>query len=254
MKVSEFLRAASRLAAMAGIVVAGAGWYTWLVLIRGGGRRARVCWMQWMSRQFLRVLRCRVEVRGDIPRSGLIVCNHLGYLDVIVIGSACPAIFVAKSDVSGWPVFGALASMAGTLFVERGKRSSVRNQLSLLKEPLASGFAVVLFPEGTSSDGSRVLPFRSSLLEGARLAGRSIVPAALTYDLEDGDAGTEICYWGDMTFVSHLFRLLSKKQCRATLSFAGARAPSADRKQEAAWLHRRISDELRLIERQTTVC
>ncbi|MCE9587463.1 MAG: 1-acyl-sn-glycerol-3-phosphate acyltransferase [Verrucomicrobia bacterium] len=81
-----------------------------------GETAAGSAWMQWMSSRFLAVLHCHVTVSGEIPLGGLIACNHLGYVDILVLGSVCSAIFVAKSDVLDWPVFGWLASRADTIY------------------------------------------------------------------------------------------------------------------------------------------
>ena len=201
----------------------------------------RIAWMQWMSRRFLSLLHCDVTVSGAVPESGLIACNHLGYVDILVIGSLCPAIFVAKSDVEVWPIFGWLASRAGTIFVSRHEPAKVAAQLREMEWPLRDGHPVVLFPEGTSSDGASVLPFRSSLFESVLKSGSPITPAAISYDLGgEGDVGTEIAYWGDHSLLPHLINLLSKKSFTARLAFGASRSPMSDRKQEAAFLHAEI--------------
>ena len=212
------------------------------------GKRAetdsRIAWMQWMSRRFLAVLHCQVTVSGEIPSGGLIACNHLGYVDILVLGSICPAIFVAKSDVVAWPVFGWLSSRAGTIFVSRDAPGKVAAQLRDIERSLREGRPVILFPEGTSSDGSQILPFRSSLLESAIITGAPVTPVAIGYDLqEEGDVGTEIAYWGNLVLVPHLINLLSKTSFKARLSFGQTRPPLPDRKQET----RLLQEEVRLL-------
>lgn len=96
---------------------------------------------------------------------GLLVSNHLSYVDVLVIGAITPAIFVSKNEARHWPVFGALARLAGTIFVRRDKRTDVARLAAEIKNALDAGVLVVLFPEGTSSAGARVLPFKSALLQ-----------------------------------------------------------------------------------------
>jgi len=206
-----------------------------------GKTAARIAWMQWMSRRFLAVLHVQVTITGEIPREGLIACNHLGYVDILVLGSVCPAIFVAKSDVRAWPIFGWLASRAGTIFVSRDAPAKVAAQLREMEHPLREGRPVILFPEGTSSDGSQVLAFRSSLLESAILTGSPFTAAAIGYDLQgEGSVGTEVAYWGDLVLVPHLINLLSKTSLKARLSFGQARNPQHDRKQEARLLHEEV--------------
>ena len=208
---------------------------------RRGETDSRIAWMQWMSRRFLAVLHCQVTVSGEIPSGGLIACNHLGYVDILVLGSLCPAIFVAKSDVVEWPVFGWLASRAGTIFVSRDAPAKVAAQLREMEQPLRDGRPVILFPEGTSSDGSRILPFRSSLLESAIITGASVTAAAIGYHLEgEGEVGSEIAYWGDLVLVPHLINLLSKKSFKSSLAFGQTREPMSDRKQETRLLHQEV--------------
>ncbi len=146
----------------------------------------RALWAQWISREFLRLINCKVRVSGAIPQHGLIVCNHLSYLDILAMLSVCQAVFVSKSDVRRWPFFGLLARMAGTVFVDRGRRTAVFVPLKSITCALKAGHPVVIFPEGTSSDGLGVLPFRSSLLEAAIVSRVPITPAAIDYDLKEG--------------------------------------------------------------------
>jgi 1-acyl-sn-glycerol-3-phosphate acyltransferase len=198
-----------------------------------GKRNWRAMWAQWISRKFLGLIDCSVRVFDERPSHGLIVCNHLGYLDILVILSACPAVFVSKDEVRRWPFFGLLATMAGTIFVERGRRTAVSLPLTAMTRALKTGLPVVIFPEGTSSDGSSVLPFRSSLLEAAIMAGVPITPAAISYDLEQGNVADEICYWGDMAFGKHFWNFLSKRSMRASVRFGTPRVPSPGRKEHA---------------------
>jgi 1-acyl-sn-glycerol-3-phosphate acyltransferase len=218
--------------------------FAWfLCLGKGGKTDVRIAWMQWMSRRFLSLLHCEVNVVGNVPESGLIACNHLGYVDILVIGSVCPAVFVAKSDVKDWPIFGWLASRAGTIFVSRNAPASVASQLRRMEEPLSQGHPVVLFPEGTSSDGTSILPLRSSLFESVIATGSMITPAAISYDLGiHGSVGTEIAYWGNHVLLPHLVNLLSKKSFTSHITFGNTRKPQPDRKHEAAFLHTEISN------------
>src|SRR5262249_22692599 len=128
---------------------------------------ARATWLQKSSRRALRIFGTETSVTGIIPQSGLLVCNHLSYFDVLILAAITPSEFVAKSEVRKWPVFGWFARLAGTIFVERDKRSHTAQSAAEIASALADGSLVVLFPEGTSSGGETVLPFKSSLLEPA---------------------------------------------------------------------------------------
>jgi 1-acyl-sn-glycerol-3-phosphate acyltransferase len=228
------LRAAFRLVLLTGLVLASlpSGFAS-----RTPEQRAR--WMQRIAHRILRVIGGRVEVRGAIPTDGLIVSNHLGYLDVFVIGSALPAIFVAKSDVRGWPVIGLLCRLAGTIFVERGRRTSVGASLPQIHDALDAGLPVVLFPEGTSSDGATLLPFKTSLFEPA--AHHRSTPAAIAYELPGGSVADELCYWRDMVFAPHFWNVLGKRGFVATLRFGEPSAGGGDRKRTAAELHAAVA-------------
>lgn len=241
MRAGATIRVSARLLRLCWIIVSGMISLRWFLAFCGGEEDSRIAWMQWMSRRFLALLHGDVIVSGEVPASGLIACNHLGYVDILVMGSVCPAVFVAKDDVRDWPVFGWLARNAGTIFVSRGNPAEVPVQLQAMEEPLRRGTPVVLFPEGTSSDGSGVLPFRSSLLESAVRSGAPVTPAAIAYDLRGhGDPGREIAYWGDHSLPPHLVNLLSKPGFAVRISFGSARPPQADRKQEAARLHAEV--------------
>jgi 1-acyl-sn-glycerol-3-phosphate acyltransferase len=236
------LRTLFRLLRLGWVIFSGMAALRWFLIRKGGGESARIAWMQWMSRRFLSLLDCHVTVSGSIPAEGLVASNHLGYVDILVIGSLCPAIFVAKSDVNAWPVFGWLCRNAGTIFVSRDNPAEVPAQLATMERPLRERIPVVLFPEGTSSEGSTVLPFRSSLLEATVRSGRPVTPAAISYSLHgNGNPGQEIAYWGDHTLFPHLLNLLSKPGFEARIAFGHSRPPESDRKREATRLHGEVS-------------
>ena len=199
-------------------------------------RRARARWMHRSARKFIRLFGCRPEVPDAIPARGLLVSNHLSYLDIVLIGSVTPAVFVSKADVKNWPVFGRLTRMAGTVYIERERRTHVGEVNREIESALADDLLVVIFPEGTSSDGRDVLPFRSSLLEPALRGGHDLSVSHISYSLADGDAAQEVCYWGDQSFSPHLLNLLGKKTVSAKLRFGKFTRATDDRKELAAQL------------------
>lgn len=113
---------------------------------------------------------------------------------------------------------------------------------------MENGLPVVLFPEGTSSDGSRVLPFKPSLLQIALDSGRPITPAAISYMVSKGDVKHDVCYWGDHEFISHLFRLAKVRDLSARLLISDSPELPNDRKVAARILHGEIVDALRVAE------
>lgn len=214
------------------------------LLLRSGGKPAqpaRSRWLQWCSRRTLRVFGVRYQASGAPPQTGLLVSNHLSYLDILVLVSLTPAVFVSKAEVKHWPVFGWFARLAGTLFVDRTRRSDVTRMNALIETALTAGNVVVLFPEGTSWNGSEILPFKSSLLEPIAGAKHPLTVAHLGYALDDGDAANDVCYWGNATFFPHLLNLMTKKHVRARVCFAAVPQPATDRKALAQQLHAEVS-------------
>ena len=201
---------------------------------------ARSNWLRRWCKFACRVLGICVTIRGSMPRTGLLVCNHLSYLDVIVLSSIGPSVFVAKRDVSRWPLFGWLAHAAGTIFVDRERRLAASSVVSRMREAIDNGSLVVLFPEGTSSDGASVLPFKSALLEPALQLGCPITAAAIDYSLQQGSVADEICYWRDMTLLPHLLNVFTKEEIQSRLSVAPFKSSGGDRKEIA----RALRDEV----------
>jgi 1-acyl-sn-glycerol-3-phosphate acyltransferase len=198
---------------------------------------ARASWLQQTARRLLRVLRIEVNSSGPTPTTGLLVCNHLSYLDILVLASLSPTVFVAKREVKYWPIFGWFAQLAGTIFVQRNRRFPAAQAAAEITAVLRSGTLVVLFPEGTSSGGSTILPFKTSLLEPALRPDQPLTIACLSYELSDGDVADEVCYWRDMTLVPHLINLLGKKWVRAAVQFLPVQNRAPNRKALATQLH-----------------
>lgn len=210
-------------------------------IVRQGERlHARAAWLHAWCRFACRVLGIRVTTHASMPSSGLLVSNHLSYLDIVVLSSIRPCVFVAKRDVSKWPLFGWLAHAAGTIFVDRERKLSSPKAVDAITDAIANGSVVVIFPEGTSSDGSTVLPFKSALLESAVQLRAPIAAASVDYALDDGSVGDEVCYWGDMTLLPHLLNLLFKREIRANYSFLPTRTRDGNRKEIARELRQEI--------------
>lgn len=181
--------------------------------------RARAEWVHRKAIRLARLLHLQVSVEGVVPRSGLLVANHLSYIDVVVLATLRPFVFVCKSDVRHWPFLGEVVAHGGTIFVERERRCDVLRVASEMSEAIQLGLPVVVFPEGTSSDGTRVLPFHASLLASAASLQAEATPAALRYGEGDGRGGGEVAYWGNMTFGTHLLRLMGLTHIPARVQF-----------------------------------
>jgi 1-acyl-sn-glycerol-3-phosphate acyltransferase len=202
---------------------------------------ARSLWLQRNSRRVVKVIVAECDASSVRLGAGLLVCNHVSYVDILVLGSIAPAVFVAKSEVAKWPVFGWFARGCGTIFVRRELRSDVTRISDEIRNRLQRGFLVVLFPEGTSSDGGEVLPFKSSLLEPVRAVGRDVYAAHVSYVQRDGTPGTNVPYWGEMTMLPHLLRLLSQPRVKARVGLRAVKELPDCRKELARQLQAEVT-------------
>ncbi|MFL1874740.1 lysophospholipid acyltransferase family protein [Hansschlegelia beijingensis] len=205
----------------------------------------------------LRIVGMRVRVIGA-PASArplLIASNHCSWLDIPVLGSICRMSFVAKSEIADWPVFGQLAKLQRSIFVDRSRRTATAAVNRQMAERMAAGQPVVLFAEGTSSDGNRVLPFRTALLGATQNAlqasGEAAVvwvqPVSIAYThrngLPLGRLGRPFVAWyGDMGFPRHLWSILRDGAIDATVTFGEpiAAEQATDRKRLAATIEREV--------------
>lgn len=193
-----------------------------------------------------RVAGLRVTVLGVPLRSRvLFVANHLSWLDILLVAGTTGAAFVSKAEVARWPVFGWLAGLHRTVFVERGERSAVKGQADALRSALAAGRPMALFPEGTTDAGVEVLPFRASLLASLfpPLPGVTVQPAAIDY----GGAGPEIAWVGQEPATSNVRRILSRRgRLAVTIQFLEPIDPgvAGDRKALAAAARTKIVEAL----------
>lgn len=221
-------------------------WITARALLDGRGNRTlqdRAAWCHRWAKAYVRLLNVELTWRGAPPQKGLLTCNHLGYLDIVVLAAVQPQIFLSKADVKNWPLIGPLTRCAGTLFVRRERKADVAELQKAFAEVVGQGMPLTLFPEGTSSNGSSVLPFFSSLLEPAAQANWPVTPGLITYRLDHGEGSVadDICYWGDMTFGPHFLKLLARKKIYATIVFGEPIEPGLNRKQMAATLHKEVT-------------
>ncbi len=163
-----------------------------------------------------RILGFRVHVVGEIcaDKPCVYVANHISLFDIFSIGGAIPGFFVAKSEIATWPVFGALAKLQNTIFIERNPRHAPA-QIRLLREHLAEGNNLMFFPEGTSTSGSQVAPFKSTLFAAAESddGGVTVQPLTLAFVRYQGRAMTEaernhFAWYTDISFLSHLANVM----------------------------------------------
>jgi 1-acyl-sn-glycerol-3-phosphate acyltransferase len=185
------------------------------------------------SRRVLRALGVTLHAQGRLgPGAKMLVANHVSWLDVMVLHALCPqARFVAKSEVRHWPLIGRLVVGAQTLFVERTRPHQARQSVAAITAALRAGATVVVFPEGTTTDGHSVLPFRSSLLQAA-LVGETVVrPVALRYADAHERPSRDVPYIDNDTLLGSLWRTARAEQVVAEVCVLPAlAAPEADRR------------------------
>ena len=236
------LRVIARLVRLAGAIFVSLLDYLFRCAFRRSDAKltARALWLHRATRRTLRLFHFETQAAGPIPSRGLLISNHLSYVDILVISSLTPTVFVSKHDVKFWPVFGQFAVLGGTVFVNRDRRFQVGHVNDEITTALNQGALVVLFPEGTSSNGQTILPFKSSLLEPATNPAWPLAVGWIHYEIDDGDASNEVCYWGDHTFFPHMLNLLSKRRVRATVCFGQFPGCISDRKELARRLRMEI--------------
>jgi 1-acyl-sn-glycerol-3-phosphate acyltransferase len=227
----------------AGLVWGVAGCLAEYMLRRMGGRlseKTRIEVLHRWSQRTLPRIGVSIEIAGFPLEAGLIASNHLSYLDILVYSAIAPCAFVSKREVRGWPAVGWIATLAGTIYVDRSRRSETHAIQPEIQAALACDLRLFLFPEGTSSDGSQVLPFHSSLFQPAVDLRAPVSAASIAYTVSDGDAGTDACYWGTMSLFPHLIKLLGKHSVTAVVNFSQKTFRFTDRKQAAQQMHEEV--------------
>lgn len=194
--------------------------YRWLSV--AGRNRIKKHWSTWL------VMACGLRVvlnrpaGSPTPLPDFLVMNHVSWLDIFVLNSVLPATFVAKAEIRRWPLIGWLVAGSGTIFVERGSRHAVRRVNQLMAKRLAAGERVAFFPEGTTSDGTSLLPFHTSLFasamesDGETFQRQVIQPIALIY-FQRGRFSTIPAFVGEQTLVQSIVQILTARDLVAEI-------------------------------------
>lgn len=227
-----------------------AAWRAWRVLFHLLHGLATIVWLfprlspeqrdlrvqVWSSAMLLR-LGVQLAVVGTPPTLGpmLLVCNHLSWLDITVLHAAHHCRFVSKADVGRWPIVGRLATGAGTLYIERSSRRDAMRVVQTMVQALREGDILTVFPEGTTGDGNRMLPFHANLIQAAIAALAPVQPVGLSYVDANGVACRAVSYFGDDTLGASVWRTLRARDVRAIVRFGTAQ--QAEGRDRRSWAH-----------------
>jgi 1-acyl-sn-glycerol-3-phosphate acyltransferase len=215
-----------------------------LVVRRPKTRRGRARWLHRLCAAMMRGFDVKLTVEGSFPKQGVLISNHTGYLDILAYAAMSPVVYCAKGEMESWPVLGWMATMAGTVFVDRGAGGSAERAKSGMRAAEEDRIPVVFFPEGTTSNGQQILPFRSGLLAVSLEAQQPVTAAFIRYTLDvDNGPGVkvedDVCFWGDdANMLKHIYKFVGLEGAHAWVRIASEpiqfSGPAIDRKQAAA--------------------
>jgi 1-acyl-sn-glycerol-3-phosphate acyltransferase len=200
--------------------------------------RERARMLRDVARRVLELHGVEVEAAGPLPLGpAILASNHVSWLDPLVVASLVPCAPVSKVDVARWPVVGTIARELGVVFVSRGDARSGARALGAAAEALARGVSVLNFPEGTTTEGKGVLPFRSGMFGLAARLGLPVVPVAIRYD------PPSLAWVGDATFLPHYLTLAARRRTRAVVRLGApeAAAPGARSAELARSVHAAVT-------------
>ena len=216
-----------------------------LILISPKKQQERL--IQFWCKRLLSIFEIEVELKGVAEnllnqKKYLMVSNHISWIDIIVIQSIRPSIFVAKSDVASWPLFGWVAKMTGTIFIKRDKVSDIKKALKKMKRRLIKR-SVCIFPEGTSTTGRYVLPFKSNLFQSSIDSNKSILPISISY--REGYAYTDkVAFIDDMSLIDSIIKIKNENQIKVIVDVMQPIRPRGNRKELASYTYEMIQKNL----------
>ncbi len=209
----------------------------------------KVHWRQtifyYWTLSFVKISAMKLEIRGAPPKPPFfLVCNHLGYADIGALRVAAKGVFVAKSEINGWFLAGRIIRDMGMIFIDRENRRDIPRAGEEIIKRLDAGEGVIVFPEGISTNGEAVLPFNSSFLQFAAASGIPVSYATINYSTPSGalPASVAVCWWEDISFFAHLWRLFKEREYTATVTFGDEPISNTDRKLLAAELRDRVEE------------
>ena len=211
-------------------------------------KRRKLRAIQLWSLRVLASCGMKLETFGTPPVEGrgqLLICNHISWLDIMAVNGAFPGRFVAKDDVAKWPVVGYLATQAQTVYVTRNKGTKGNTaKINNVTEALQNGDTVALFPEGTSTEGREILPFKPSFFQTAYNANVPLIPVLCRYPNPDGSSpNPHMAYYGDISLWQSICMIIGQPSGKAELHFLEPIAAPEDRYAAAQEVHALLSQK-----------
>lgn len=224
-------------------------WWTGAFFI--SDEKRKINWRRFILRNWARGFVCianlNLEIKGNPPEPPfLLVSNHLSYMDVAALRSVIECVFVAKADIEGWLMAGTMIRNLGIIYINRENRRDIPRAGAKVIEALERGEGVVVFAEGTTSNGSRILPFKSSFLEFAAERDLPVYYSTVSYETLPGEipASESVCWWREESeFVPHIFELFKMPGFRGSITFGDEPIISSNRKELAEKLHQAASEQ-----------
>lgn len=206
----------------------------------------------------LAVMNITVIRKGHLPNpditSTMFVANHISWIDIHALNSVRAVRFVSKSEVRNWPVFGRLAINANTLFIDRAKKQDAGRIVEVTTESLKAGDCLCYFPEGTTTDGTELKPFKGSLMQSAINNECPILPFVIRYPNPDGSPNIEMAYAGETTLLYSMWQIVSLKKPVVELEFLESISPKGhDRRSLTILIRQKIAEKLNMLDTVATV-
>ena len=220
------------------------------VLPRVSARNRELIISRW-SRKLLGVLNIKIVVTGKVPANDvtnvMFIANHISWVDIHALNSVRTVRFVAKSEIRHWPLIGWFAMKVNTLFTERERKQDAGRMVKVATESLKSNDCLCYFPEGTTTDGTEIKPFKSSLIQAAINANSQVWPFAISYPLPDGKPNIEMAYWGDISFFESMKMIIAQRTPVVVMDFLTPINPQEhDRRDLANITRQEIAEKLNL--------